>query len=156
MRSTPELLSPCTGVCVSGEEAWLLLTDDSSCGMVLASGIPMACLLLVKLGSDLTGAGRDFGICELGRAQGPRACVDCIRHCQVVCTSVGFVGIDGRVVQDDEWRKLIRADSCLEGGVTHWISGHEPSLFGKQDVACWGKAMTWVGCLCWDLVQKKV
>lgn len=47
----------CTG-CVSGEEAWLALTDDSSSEVMLASGIPMACLLLVKLGSDLNGAGR--------------------------------------------------------------------------------------------------
>lgn len=59
----------CTG-CVSGEEAWLVFTHDSSCEMVLASGIPMACLL-VKLDSDLNGAGRDFGICELECAQGP-------------------------------------------------------------------------------------
>lgn len=57
--------------CVSGEGAWLVLPDYSSCEMVLASGIPMACLLLVKLGSDLNGAGRDFGICELECAQGP-------------------------------------------------------------------------------------
>lgn len=70
VRSSRELLSPCAG-CVSGEEAWLFFTDDSSCEMVLASGIPMACLPLVKLGSDLNGAGRDFGICELERAQGP-------------------------------------------------------------------------------------
>lgn len=74
MRSIPELLSLCTGVCtgcVSGEEAWLVLTDDSSSEMVLASGIPVACLLLVRLGSDLSEAGRDFGICELQCAQGP-------------------------------------------------------------------------------------
>lgn len=57
--------------CVSGEEAWLFLTDDSSCEMELASGIPTACLLLVKLSSDLNGAGRKFGICGLGRAEGP-------------------------------------------------------------------------------------
>lgn len=55
---------------MSGDGAWLVLPDDSSCEMVLASGIPMACLL-VKLGSDLNGAGRDFGICELECAQGP-------------------------------------------------------------------------------------
>lgn len=59
----------CTG-CVPGEEAWLVLGDDSSCEMVLANGIPMACLLLVKL-SDLNGASGDFGTCELEHAQGP-------------------------------------------------------------------------------------
>lgn len=65
---------PAQGVhtgCVSGEQAWLVLGDDSSCEMVLASGIPVVCLLLVKLGSDWNGAGRDFGTCDLERAQGP-------------------------------------------------------------------------------------
>lgn len=57
--------------CKSGEEAWLFLTDDSSCEMELASGIPMTCLLLVKLSSDLNGTGRKFGICGLGCVQGP-------------------------------------------------------------------------------------
>lgn len=69
---------PAQGVhtgCVSGEEAWLVLTDDSSCEMVLASGAPIACLLLVKVGSDVNGAGRDFGIRELECAQGPIACM---------------------------------------------------------------------------------
>lgn len=56
--------------CVSGEEAWLFLTDDSLCEMELAGGIPMVCLLLVKLSSVLNGAGRKFGICGLGCTQG--------------------------------------------------------------------------------------
>lgn len=52
MRSTCEHTD-----CVSGEEAWLVLGDDSSCVMVLATGIPVVCLFLVKLGSDWNGAG---------------------------------------------------------------------------------------------------
>ena len=63
---------PAQGVhtgCVSGEGAWLVLPDDSSCEVVLATEIPMACLLPIKLGSDSIGAGRDFGIRELECAQ---------------------------------------------------------------------------------------
>lgn len=56
---------------VSEEEAYLFLTDDSSCKMELAGGIPMACLLLVKLSSDSNGAGGKFGICGVGCTQGP-------------------------------------------------------------------------------------
>lgn len=67
----PVLFTAAHTNCVSGAEAYLFLTDDSSCEMELAGGIPMACLLLVKISADLNGAGGKFGICGLGCAQGP-------------------------------------------------------------------------------------